>query len=363
MDSPVFDAMLKTALEEALRRDIQEAPEAPAPSRRQRTRMRRLLAEPRGAGEAVQTREAGRRRRSPARWLAAAVIAALLTGTAAGLALGGGERFRQLFEKNEWAAGYYEGAADTGQVLDMGAGMNASLAEAGGLRLELLDAVSDGQVAMLELRITALDPVLLERLKDSSMMLFAEHTFQPEDGEAAEYAGGTIRSWELEEGLEEGQYSMVLIFGGESISAGGRCILCLEDLVLFPKGRSKGEVIPMGPWNLSVTLRPAEVLRLKPGAVCRTSGIDWILEDVILSPLSLWLNFYREDGGRYSDWIPYKDLALCLKNGEVLDIKGTTRSGASNDHLKIEVLFPVPLDLEQVESLCVWGGVEIPLRE
>jgi len=43
MDGPVFDAMLKTALEEALRRDIQEAPEAPVPSRRQRKGMRGLL--------------------------------------------------------------------------------------------------------------------------------------------------------------------------------------------------------------------------------------------------------------------------------------------------------------------------------
>lgn len=362
MDDPVFDAMLKTALEEALRRDVEEAPPPPPPSLRQRRRMRRLLAEP-WAEETAQGPEAARRFRNPARWLAAAVAAALLTGAAAGLALGGGERFRALFEKNEWAADYYQGAANTKQILDMGAGMNASLAEAGGLRVELLDAVSDGQVAMLELRITALDPELLERLKDSGMMLFAEHTFQPEDGEAAEYAGGDIRSWELEEGLEEGQYSMVLVFGGESISAGGRCSFCLEDLVLFPKGRSKGEVIPMGPWDLSVTLRPAEVLRLEPGVVCRTNGIDWILEEVILSPLSLRLDFSGENGGRYSDWVPYKDLALCLKNGEVLDVKGSTRSGTSNGHLKIEVLFPVSLDLEQVESLRVWGGVEVPLRK
>ena len=34
MDGPVFDAMLKTALEEALRRDIQEAPEVPSPDRK-----------------------------------------------------------------------------------------------------------------------------------------------------------------------------------------------------------------------------------------------------------------------------------------------------------------------------------------
>lgn len=363
MDSPVFDALLKTALEEALRRDIREAPEVPGPSRRQRTRMRRLLTEPRSGAAGTAEPETAGKPRNLARWLSVAVIAALLTGTAAGFALGGGARFRQLFERNEWAADYYGGAADTGQVLDMGAGMDAPLAEAGGLRLELLDAVSDGQVAMLEVRVTALDPELLERLRDSSLMLFAERTFQSEEGEAAEYAGGSCRSWEQEEALEEGQYSILLSFGGPSISAGGRYRFHLEDLVLFPKGQSSGEVLPMGPWDLSVTLRPAEILHLEPDAVCRTSGIDWILEDVRLSPLSLWLDFYRYDGGRYSDWVPCKDLALCLKNGEVLDIKGTTRIKTSDDHLNIEVLFPIPLDLEQVDRLRVWGGTEIPLRE
>ena len=53
MDGPVFDAMLKTALEEALRRDIEETAAPPPPSRRQRRRMRGLLADfRRGRSEA-----------------------------------------------------------------------------------------------------------------------------------------------------------------------------------------------------------------------------------------------------------------------------------------------------------------------
>ena len=78
MDGPVFDAMLKTALEEALRQDLEEAPPAPRPSRRHRRRMRRLL-----DGYANRETGCGWRRR-PARWLAVVVIAARLTGTAAG---------------------------------------------------------------------------------------------------------------------------------------------------------------------------------------------------------------------------------------------------------------------------------------
>lgn len=358
MDGPVFDALLKTALEEALRRDIEEAPEVPPPSLRQRSRMRRLLA----GSECAHSPESGVKRRTPARWLAAAVIAALLTGTAAGLALGGGERLRGLFEQNEWAAGYYGDAADTEQLLDMGAGITAAQAESDGLRLELLDAVSDGQTAMLEVRLTVLDPALLERVRDCVMLFFAEVEFLPEDGEAVERFGSSFRSWETEEELEEGQYSLLYSFSGDAVSAGGRYSLRLEDLVLFTEGSSSGDVLKMGPWTLSVALRPAEALRLEPNAVCRVGGVDWILESVILSPLSLRLDFSREDGGRYSDWVPFKWLALRLKNGEVLDVKGTSRYSVSDDHSHVEVSFPVPLDLEQVEALRVCG-VEIPLHE
>ena len=50
MDGPIFDAMLKTALEEALREDMKDLDSLPPvrQSRRQRKRMRKLLADPFG---------------------------------------------------------------------------------------------------------------------------------------------------------------------------------------------------------------------------------------------------------------------------------------------------------------------------
>lgn len=152
MDNPVFDAMLKTALEEALRRDIWEAPDIPAPSRRQRRRMRRLLTEPRRAGEAAREAEITRRSRNPARWLAAAIIAALLTGAAAA-GLGSGGWFRQLYEESFWAREYGD-AANTDQLLDMGVETGAESVEADGLRIEVLDAIFDGQAALFAIRVT-----------------------------------------------------------------------------------------------------------------------------------------------------------------------------------------------------------------
>ena len=93
------------------------------------------------------------------------------------------------------------------------------------------------------------------------------------------------------------------------------------------------------------------------------NGVDWILDGVTLSPLALGLTFHRTDAGeQHFRWTPCKDLSIRLKNGEVLDVKGTTGVGSSDTHMDMQVEFLMPLDLEQVESLHVCG-VDIPLRE
>lgn len=48
---------------------------------------------------------------------------------------------------------------------DLGAGMDTTLVESGGLRFEMLDAIFDGQIAMLDLRMTVLDLALTEKLR------------------------------------------------------------------------------------------------------------------------------------------------------------------------------------------------------
>lgn len=365
MDGPVFDAMLKNALEEALRQDVEEAPAPSPPAWQQRRRMRRLLADPRAVRGGFPETEAARRFRNPARYLAVVVIAALLTGAAAaGLVLGGGERFRQMFERDGWAADYYGNAVDTTQLLDMGAEMDTAFLESGGLRFEMLDAVFDGQLAMVELRLTILDPAVLECLQEENPA-FREAEILLENGGQVEFWGYSSSSREEggdpEGALEKGQYSLVFTIHDEDLNTGGRCSIRLRDLTLFG---AEGEQTPLlaGEWTLSITLRPTEVLRLEPNAVCRVNGVDWILDGVTLSPLALGLTFHREEGGRYSRWAPYKGLAIRLKSGEVLDIKGSTGIGSSDTHIDVHVEFLMPLDLERADSLLVCG-VEIPLRE
>ncbi len=369
MDGPVFDAMLKNALEEALRQEIGEAPPPPPPSRRQRRRMKRLLADSRRAGFPG----AERRVRNPARWLAAAVAAALLTGAAAaGLALGGGERFRQMFEENTWAADYYGNAADTEQLLGLGAEMDTTLLESDGLRFEMLDAVFDGQMAMAELRMTILDPALLEEFEETGPF-FGDTEVVPENRQNVGSWGYSISSWQTREELEKGECSVIFSANDESLNAGGRCAIRLRDLVRWEE---EAKTVLRGEWTLSITLRPTEVLRLEPKQVCRIWGEDWILDSVTLSPLALGLRFHWEDGGarpgsssrdealRRSTAFrtPLKGLSFRLKSGELLEVKGSSGIGSSDTHIDAQIEFPMPLDLEQVEALLVCGA-EIPLAE
>lgn len=353
MDSPIFDAMLKNALEEAIRLDVEETPVPPPPSRRQRRRMRKLLA----AGAA---RREGHPR-TPARWLAVVVVAALLTGTAAGYALGGGERFRRMYEESVWAqrAG---GAMNTEQLLDMGAGIDTALVEADGLRFEVLDAVSDGQRAMVDIRLTVLDPDLLEQVReDPGGLGFGEQEIVPETGEPPRSSGLRICSWTGGEALEEGQYSLLCSMTDESLSEGGRYSFCLRDLTFWTDGGEE-TTLRSGTWTLTVTLRPTEVLRLEPERVCRIEEAEWLLERVTLSPLALQMSFRRLSGNVRTQWYPFRDLEIHMEDGSVVTQEDcVTGIGAGDRYVDGQLEFPMPLDLERVAFIRVCGE-EIPLE-
>nr|WP_325212451.1 hypothetical protein [uncultured Oscillibacter sp.] len=350
MDNPVFDAMLKTALEEALRRDIEEAPLPPPPSRRQRKRMRRLLAEPRSAGERPD--ETKRRLRNPARWLAAAVIAALLTGAAA-VGLGSGDWFRQTYEESYWAREYGD-AANTDQLLDMGVETGAAPAEADGLRIEVLDAVFDGQIALFAIRVTVLDPELLEQLQEEHSVLGLGLTSVFTEGGGV---FGDFNSSPLEEEAE-GQYTSQFSILSESLSSAGLCRIEIQDLVIFPPEHGLGKVLRKGPWTLTASPRPTETQRLEPGRVCEIGGEAWTLESLTLTPLALRLTMQGPEGaGRPPEyWSENGNLTFHMKNGDSLTPGGTSRGIPDvGGAYQVDILFPVPLDLDQMESIELYG--------
>ena len=131
MNEQLFDAMLRTALEEALEEDCREAPAEQKhtghTSLRQRRRMRRMLADPWGyerRSRAAKQMEAQQKMqvKTPVRHLRWPVLAAavlLLTVSVTGYALRGGAFFQSFFEKSPWAEDY-AGTADTEQLTELG---------------------------------------------------------------------------------------------------------------------------------------------------------------------------------------------------------------------------------------------------
>ncbi|MDO4316095.1 MAG: hypothetical protein Q4C45_09970, partial [Oscillospiraceae bacterium] len=272
MDGPIFDAMLKTALEEALRQDMEEQNQTPEfrQSLRQRKRMRRMLADPWGyvRRQAAAPEKPPLRRRNPARWAAVAVVAALLTGTAAGYALRGGAFFQRMFDTSPWAA-QYGGAADTEQLLDMGSQTLGAVVEDEKLRLELVDAVSDGQFAMAAIHLTVLDPAVLEGLA-MEMPHFLETDISrvsggPEDSTVGSY-GTSVRRWIGPDGAETGGYSLIFSIDDGALLDGGDYRITLRDLGFF--GKDDYEVLAPGTWTMDVSLLPGEVVACAPEQLC-----------------------------------------------------------------------------------------------
>lgn len=363
MKETIFDAMLESALEEALRRDIEEAPEPPAPSWRQRARMRTLLKDPGRYIGRLSAKKAGRRPENPARWLAAAAIAVLLTGAAAAdFALGGGEWFRRWFESSGRAAEYGE-TADAKLLLGMGVEMETNVVESDGMRLKIYDAVFDGQRLLMFVQAVPLDPALLEKFQggDEEWIGFREIKCPSEDGGDG-FQWFAMLPWREGAEPKEGEYPLLLQFSLGNVSEGGRVELRLKDLVFFPK-ESREDEIWAGEWRLPMTLRPTKVLRLAEQRSCHVNGTDWTLDSLLLSPLTLRMELHCAGTARETRWTPIKDLAIHMENGETVGLESCSYSSGIGGHrVSIRLDFGMPLNLEQVDYIHVCGE-DIRLEE
>lgn len=361
MDGPIFDNLLKTALEEAMQEDMRALEKTPAvrQSRRQRKRMKQMLADPWGYARR-QTAQAGEPvwRRNPVRWAAVAVVAALLTGTAAGYALRGGDFFRRMFDASPWAA-QYGGAANTEQLLDMGSDALGAVVEGGTLRLELVDAVSDGQFAMAAVHLTVLDQAVLEELELEFPEFMETEIVRLSDGAEDETVGEygvSICRWIGPEGAEMGEYSLIFSIDDGSLLDGGEYRITLEDLGMYRKDGY--ETLAAGTWIVDVSLLPGKVTSCSPEVVCEISGADWVLEQVTCSPLALKLELRSLEEAETSLWELDSriDPMIHLKNGRTIGREGYVFGIAeSSDRIEMTLEFQMPIDVEEIESVTVCG--------
>ena len=373
-----FDQMLKRALAEARNMDQENSLEDEIPmSPRQRARMERMRRDPAGyyrrytretavASEKERSelpepsRPAHRHRKRVLRYGTAAVIAALLGGTALAYSLTGGQFFRQLFLREaESAVSAY---MDADQLLELGGGNVGAVQETEALRLELLDAVSSGNAALVAIRITA-----------------KQLTGFPQNGETYHYYG-FLEIWDAfsESSGAFSSSARYLFREDDPTLAENECILLLSytsrepisDGAYFIELRDFGsldteEVLVPGQWKLSVELggQDPHSRVVEPKEEYLSGDCVYMLDSVAVTPLSLTLEFSCESDALDCDellWELVNNMSIHLSDGIVLDCgqfyQGRTAAGADGHwSMTVGVEFGVPLPAETIQFLELGG--------
>lgn len=375
-----FDQLLKRALREARAGETEDGgPMSP----RQRERMEEMCRDPAGyyhrygqedSGEAGEPAEvlkipAVPRRRRLLRYGAAAVVAALLGGSALAYSLTGGQFFRQMFLREAGEQSAVSTYMDANQLLEMGGGNVGTVQETEEIRLELLDAVATGNTAMIAVHVTAKE---LERF--------------PQDGEKHRNYGFL----EIQDALSESRDAFsrnlqYLCSDRDPALAENECILLLSytSRAPIPDGsydvelRDFGcldteEVLIPGTWTLSVALNGENPYSrtVEVGETYRFGQDTYLLSSVVVTPLSLTLDFSCDSDSMdcvKALWEQLDALSIQLRDGTVLDngqfSQGRTSSGADG-HWDMTALvdFGLPLPAEAIQSLDIGGQtVALPL--
>lgn len=374
MDERIFDAMLKTALEEALQEDTKELDKLPPvrQSWRQRRRMRKMLADPwryarclRASGQQAEPR----RRKNLARWLAVAVIAALLTGTAAGYALRSGDFFRQMFDESPWAA-QYSGAADTEQVLNMGGGGLGVAVEDEHFRFELLDAISEGENAMAAVRITVLN---MEPLEEAfGTVSVAPGRFLTQDGSFLD-TGTSSASYVYpgdDESLAENQMLMIFRTAGNQVGGEQTYSIDFHDFG-YTKGFDENgweetAVLIPGDWSVPVKLDFDGGTVLERDELVQLETCAFTVDQIRLSALTVGMDIHCAVSEVDAVFDLLRDAVVRMEDGTEVPCTGFRLSGKGEDEegFASEALFEfeLPLEKERYDSIVVQGH-EISLRK
>ena len=363
MDEPIFDAMLKNALQEALEEDLRQMENPPRLhlSLRHRWRMRRMLADPWRYARRLRAeeprRQTARRRMLPRRWVLAAVIAALLAGTAAGYAIRGGEFLRSVFDRSPWAE-EYAGAADTEQLLDMGGELLNTVIEDEHFRFELLDAVSEGENAMAAVRLTVLDTQMLEEAFGA--VTVAPGYFLDRSGTFFETSSSSTsyRYPEDDPTLADNQMLMIFTSSGNAAGEDRHCTITFRDFG-YCEDVSAGEesevVLVPGEWTLEMELSFDGGLVLTGSWPLDIADTRAVIEEIQVSALSLSMKIR-------CDWAEFdavgellRDTEICMEDGCRVPYTGLSIGGGGDGRIHVRYSFGMPLDRERVTGLDISG--------
>lgn len=380
-----LDASLRSALMEALREDweqILDREDAPVMSLRQRRRLRKMLKDPRGYYRHYfrggrETPEGGARafacpnevrirKKHILRLVMAAIVAALLAGSALAYSLTGGEFFTRLFGYFGQELGLDTGVADMSQLADMGCAKLGTILETDELRFELLDAVSGGYMSMVALRVTCKQTdEVVENDEDGSCWQteFAsiDGTLTDDTSIADAGYGCSYRYVDDEMGLKPNQFYLIFNTNSAEPVRAGTYTLELHDLIKSADG-GRQTVLSTGDWTLEIPLEDGGkyTRTVTCGETYPIGSADYILERVQYSPLSMNL-YFSSDSSDERFGKSFTDYSVTLKDGKVLDrpwfccgIGSGSDASGTTAHVTLE--FNAPLDVDQIASVQFSGN-------
>lgn len=380
-----LDENLRSALMEALREDWEQAlngEDVPRMSLRQRRRFRKMLADPKGYYRRYfhcerKTPEGGTRtfvcpgevrirKKHILRLVIAAVVAALLAGSALAYSLTGGEFFTRMFSLFGRELGLDTDVADMTQLADMGCAKLGTILETDDLRFELMDAVSGGYMSMAALRVTCkhTDKVL-ETDGDGNCLWQASFgdvggTLTDNTSISDAGYGLSYRYDEDEMGLKPNQFYLIFNTNSTETVRAGTYTLELHNLV--KSGKKEEGVLCAGDWTLQIPLEDGEkyARTVSCGETYPIGKTDYLLERVQYSPLSMNL-YFSSDSTENQFAKDFTDYSVTLKDGKVLDrpwfccgIGSGSDASGTTAHVTLE--FNAPLDVNQIASVQFSGN-------
>jgi hypothetical protein len=373
-----FDQTLRDALIEALREDWSSVLEQSGeirPSPRQHRRFKKMLANPRGYcrrylrpdGKRPAPQEDGfvnlvdlrRHKRRILRLAVAAVLAALLAGSALAYSLSGGQFFQWLFRKQAEEDPHDSSYMNTDQLLDMGGSNVGTVLETDEFRFELMDVISSGNTAMAAVRVTAKQMDGFQRDKGRSYSFFNLDGSLMNDEMFS--CGWSCRFTDDDGLLQDNQFLLILTATSREDIPAGTYTLVLHDFG-YMDGDGKQTVLYGGDWTLKIGLGDGggRSRTIQMGERYSQDGYLYILDDIRMTPLTMTLNFRCESDENECTRLLFRQFAdtacIVLKDGTVISRDqfccGCSSGGNQGDYqITFNLEFDVPLSVASIQSV------------
>ena len=300
--------------------------------------------------------------------VAAAVAAALVVSV--GAAVVAPAVMRDYFGNS---AGYQQSAVELGQSITQN-----------GWTMTLTDCAADDYTIYLGVTLTAPEGTVLDQVDG---YYFADWSHP--DFPTLEYGGGG--GYELLEDGNPTDNQLSFVFTGHYFTQGDSLdgkTMELQLGKLYHHTVWKEAEMEWGraydcneTWNFSTTINLSDhIIRLKPNLPVHTLDVDAVITDVVVSPLTVFVNIEGDALKGHHSWVPknapdgwygcidYQEIILYTKDGTAIPMmEGLAGSGCSggtdsteDGWIQLMRRPDIPLDVENLASISICG-VEIPL--